>query len=335
MRRRASKGGWATTVALVAFSASPAGALFAQTEPQNAGALFLLFPVGAQAVGMGQTAAAIEGRGEVVFLNPAGVGSLTTSEFALHTARLAAGATNAITIFFPRRGVGVFGAAIDLVDYGDQDVSDSNGTTIARIAPRNLALLATYAAQLTGAVSLGVSYKLIEFRVDCSGICPPLSGGQGVTHALDFGGQFAVGPDRALRVGVALRNLGFPLQVNNRDQADPLPTRLVVGAAYRLQLHPAALGNAGDRFDVNVAADVESPWRETGTPDVRVGVDVGYRETLRVRGGYAFVKEGLSGPSVGVGVATGSIGVDLARTFLSGTDLVVPNPTFVSFRVEF
>lgn len=335
MRRRASKGGWATTAALVAFSASPAGAALAQTEPQNAGALFLLFPVGAQAVGMGQTAAAIEGRGEVVFLNPAGVGSLTTSEFALHTARLAAGATNAITIFFPRRGVGVFGAAIDLVDYGDQDVSDSNGTTIARIAPRNLALLATYAAQLTGAVSLGVSYKLIEFRVDCSGICPPLSGGQGVTHALDFGGQFAVGPDRALRVGVALRNLGFPLQVNNRDQADPLPTRLVVGAAYRLQLHPAALGNAGDRFDVNVAADVESPWRETGTPDVRVGVDVGYRETLRVRGGYAFVKEGLSGPSVGVGVATGSIGVDLARTFLSGTDLVVPNPTFVSFRVEF
>lgn len=284
---------------------------------------------------MGQTAAASEGRGEVVFLNPAGVGSLTNSEFALHTARLAAGATNAITAFFPRRGVGVFGAALDLVDYGDQDVNDSNGTTIARIAPRNLAFLATYAAQLTSAVSLGVSYKLIEFRVDCSGTCPPLSGGQGVTHALDLGGQFTVGPDRALRVGVALRNLGFALQVNNRDQADPLPTRLVVGAAYHLLLRPSAVGSNVDRFDVNLAADVESPWRETGTPDVRVGVDIGYREELRVRGGYAFVHEGLSGPSIGLGLATGSIGVDLARMFLSGTDLVVPNPTFLSFRVEF
>jgi hypothetical protein len=328
-------GGWRTALAIAALSAHPAVRLSAQTQSQNAGALFLLFPVGAQSVGMGQAAAAIEGRGEVVFLNPAGIGSLSTSEFALHTARLAAGATNAITAFFPRRGVGVFGAALDLVDYGDQDVNDSNGTTIARIAPRNLALLATYAAQLTGAVSLGVSYKLIEFRVDCSGSCPPLSGGHGVTHALDLGGQFTVGADRALRVGVALRNLGFPLQVNNRDQADPLPTRLVVGAAYRLLLHPAAFGNADDRFDLNVAADVESPWRETGNPDVRVGVDVGYREALRVRGGYAFVHEGLSGPSVGIGVATGSIGVDLARTFLSGTDLVVPNPTFLSFRVEF
>jgi hypothetical protein len=322
--------------AVAVLAAGPAGRLSAQSTPQNYGALFLLFPVGAQSVGMGQTAAALEGRGEVVFLNPAGVGALTTSEFALHSARLAAGATNALTAFFPRRGVGVFGVALDLVDYGDQEVNDSNGTTIARIAPRNIALLATFATQLTGDFALGVSYKLIEFRVDCSGAgCPLNSGGQGVTHALDLGGQFSVGPDRALRFGVALRNLGFPLQVNNRDQADALPTRLVVGAAYRLLLRPVADDSAGDRFDLRLAADVESPWRETGTPDIRLGMNVGYRELVRVRGGYAFVHQGLSGPSVGLGVATGSIGVDLARTFLSGTDLVVPNPTFLSFRVVF
>src|SRR2546427_11780728 len=37
--------------------------LSAQEIATNAGALFLLFPVGAQAVAMGQTAAALEGRG--------------------------------------------------------------------------------------------------------------------------------------------------------------------------------------------------------------------------------------------------------------------------------
>ena len=343
MRRSPSEGGWAAgriggwqlAFALALLSTHPAIRLSAQEQPLNNGALFLLFPIGAQSVGMGQTAAASEGYGEVVFLNPAGIGSLTTSEFALHSARLAAGATNAITAFFPRRGVGVFGAALDLVDYGDQEVNDSNGTTIARIAPRNIALLATFATQLTSAFALGVSYKLIEFRVDCSGACPAQSGGQGVTHALDLGGQFSVGPDRALRFGIALRNLGFPLQVNNRDQADALPTRFVVGAAYRLLLRPVADDSAADRFDLRLAADVDSPWRETGTPDVRLGVNVGYRELVRVRGGYAFVHQGLSGPSVGLGVATGSIGVDLARTFLTGTDLVVPNPTFLSFRVVF
>jgi hypothetical protein len=109
----------------------------------------------------------------------------------------------------------------------------------------------------------------------------------------------------------------------------------VVGAAYRVMLRPATDFPGADRFDLRMAADVESPWRETGNPGVRVGLDVGYREVVRVRGGYAFVHEGLSGPSIGVGVTTGSIGVDLAQAFLTGTDLVAANPTFISFRVAF
>jgi len=321
---------------LLILSAHPTISLSAQDQPLNAAALFLLFPVGATTVGMGQTAGAADGHGEVVFQNPAGVASLTSSEFALHTATLAAGPTNAVTAFFPSHRIGVFGATIYLADYGDLELTDSNGTTNGRLASRNLAFLATYALQLTGSVSLGVSYKLVQFAVTCSGssACQSVPSGQGVTHALDVGGQFAVGPVHALRIGVALRNVGFPLQVNNRDQADPLPTRLTIGATYRVQLRPVD-DSVANRFDLRMAADVESPWRQTGNADIRLGVDVGYREMVRVRGGYAFVHQGLSGPSIGLGVATGAIGVDLARMLLNGTDLVTPNPTFLSFLVEF
>jgi hypothetical protein len=334
MRQRLSEIGWRTAIVLLVPSTLTTTRAAAQDQPLNAAALFLLFPVGATTVGMGQTAAAADGHGEAVFQNPAGVASLSSSEFALHTATLAAGPTNAITAFFPRHGIGVFGATLYLADYGDLELTDSTGTTNGRLASRNFAFLVTYATQLSGSVSLGVSYKLVQFAVTCSGACQSVPSGQGVTHALDVGGQFSVGADHALRIGVALRNVGFPLQVNNRDQADPLPTRLTVGATYRLQLRPVD-DSVADRFDLRMAADVESPWRQTGNPDVRLGVDVGYREMVRVRGGYAFVHQGLSGPSIGLGVATGAIGVDLARMFLTGTDLVTPNPTFLSFRVEF
>lgn len=334
MRQRLSEIGWRTAIVLLVPSTFTTTRAAAQDQPLNAAALFLLFPVGATTVGMGQTAAAADGHGEVVFQNPAGVASLSSSEFALHSATLAAGPTNALTAFFPRHGIGVFGATLYLADYGDLELTDSTGTTTGRLASRNLAFLATYATQLTGSVSLGVSYKLVQFAVTCSGACQSVPAGQGVTHALDVGGQFAVGADHALRIGVALRNVGFPLQVNNRDQADPLPTRLTVGATYRVQLRQID-DSVADRFDLRMAADVESPWRQTGNPDVRLGVDVGYREMVRVRGGYAFVHQGLSGPSIGLGVATGAIGVDLARMFLTKTDLVTPNPTFLSFRVEF
>src|SRR5881397_2151339 len=344
MRRNISKrgqsasrlGGQELSFALLLLAAYPANRLPAQDLANNSGALFLVLPVGAQAVAMGQTAAALEGRGEAAFWNPAGLATIDHAELAFNTASLAAGATHALTAYFPSHGFGVLGGALYLVDYGDLERTDSANNTISRVAPRNIEFLASYATELAGSVTLGINYKLVEFVVDCSGDCTNFPNGHGVTHALDIGGQFAVGRAGALRVGVAVRNVGFKLQVNNRELADPLPARLVVGAAYRVLLPGGSgLGGGEDRLDLKVAADVDSPWGSYGDSEMRVGIDLGYQRLLRLRGGYAFVRDGLSGPSVGMGLRSGSIGVDLARAFLSGSDLVAQNPTFFSFRVVF
>lgn len=307
----------------------------AQEQPLNAGALFLVFPVGAQAVGMGQTAMAAAGRGDAAFWNPAGLATIPDDEFSLHSATLVAGRSHVLGAYFPSRGIGVIGGAVYLVDYGDLDRTDNNGNTIARIAPRNFEFLASYATSLSGSFTLGVSYKLIQFRVDCSGDCRDFPSGTGATHALDFGGQFRLGSGGPLRVGVALRNVGFRLQVENQAQADELPTRFAVGAQYELRLRPAEGRTLEEAFDVKLAADLDSPWGQAGQSETRLGVDVGYQKLVRVRAGYAFVQDGLSGPSVGLGLESGSLGVDLARAFLTGSDLQVASPTFFSFRVTF
>src|SRR5207253_2192157 len=242
MRRRASEGVGRLALALV-LTAYPPDRLASQ-QVNNSGALFLVFPVGARAVRMGQTAAALDGRGEAAFWNPAGLATLEKNEFGLQSATLVAGNTDAVTAYFPSHRVGVLGGAIYLVDYGDLDRTDATGNTIGRISPRNLEFVASYAAGIAGGVTCGVNYKLVQF-------------------------------------------------------------------------------------------DVDSPWGSYGGSQMRVGLDVGYQRLFRVRGGYAFVRDGLSGPSVGVGIETGAIGVDLARSFLAGSDLVVANPTFFSFRVVF
>ncbi len=333
MRRNPSSAGLLALAALLV--GRPPERLAAQEPPLNTGALFLVFPVGARAVGMGQTAMGSEGHGEAAFWNPAGLATMETNEFALHSATLVAGRSHVLGAYFPSRGIGVLGGAVYLVDYGDLERTDDNGNTIARIAPRNFEFLASYATALAGSFAFGVSYKLVQFRVDCSGDCTNFPVGQGTTHAIDLGGQFRVGPGGPLRVGVALRNVGFKLQVQNKPQADALPARLAVGAQYHVLLPARDGAPAGERFDLRVAADVDSPWDHPGSSELRVGLDVGYQRLLRVRAGYAFVQDGLSGPSVGVGVENGSIGVDLARTFLTGSGLQVENPTFFSFRVTF
>jgi hypothetical protein len=341
MERR-TDGTWfrATVLAAACLSNFPSFHLSARLSaqeplPLNTGALFLVFPVGARAVGMGQTAMGADGHGEAAFWNPAGLATMETNEFALHSATLVAGRSNVLGVYFPSRGIGVLGGAAYLVDYGDLERTDENGNTIARIAPRNFEFLASYATALAGSFVFGVNYKLVQFRVDCSGDCTNFPTGQGTTHAIDLGGQFRVGPGGPLRIGVALRNIGFKLQVQNKPQADPLPARLAVGAQYHVLFPTRDGAPADERFDLRVAADVDSPWGHQGQSELRVGFDVGYQRLLRVRAGYAFVQDGLSGPSVGLGVENGSIGVDLARTFLTGSELLVDNPTFFSFRVTF
>jgi hypothetical protein len=310
-------------------AASPAAG---QSSPSNAGALFLEFPVGGRAVGMGQTGVADGGTGEAAFWNPAGLADLATASFELHTVGLVAARTHAVTAYFPSSRIGVFGGAVYLVDYGDEEHTDSSSTVIGKISPRNFEFLASFATALPGPITVGLNYKLITLQVDCTGNCTEVPSGSGVTHALDIGGQFALGANDAVTIGIALRSLGFSLQVENSDQADPLPTRLAVGALWR-----TGLGNrtASDRFDLRVAADLDRPWGQDGEPSLRFGVDVGYRQVARVRAGYGHRSGGNASASVGLGVASGSIGVDLAQTFLSTSDLQADNPTFFSFRVVF
>src|SRR5207245_5696676 len=211
MRRNTSKGGQTVSrfggqtlsVALLLLTGYPSHRLTGQDRANSSGSLFLGLPVGAQAGGMGQTAAALEGRGEAAFWNPAGLATLERDEVAFNTATLAAGATHALTAYFPSHGLGVLGGSIYLVDYGDLDRTDSASNTIARVSPRNVEFLASYATELARAVTFGINYKLVEFVVDCSGDCSGVPTSHAVTHAIDVGGQVAVGPAGALRLGVA------------------------------------------------------------------------------------------------------------------------------------
>src|SRR5437870_12885666 len=174
MRRNISKrgqsasrlGGQELSFALLLLAAYPANRLPAQDLANNSGALFLVLPVGAQAVAMGQTGATLEGRGEAAFWNPAGLATIERGELALNSASLAAGATHALTVYFPSHRFGVLGGAVYLVDYGDLERTDSASDTIARIAPRNIELLASYATPLPGPVTARINYNPDQFGVD-------------------------------------------------------------------------------------------------------------------------------------------------------------------------
>lgn len=314
---------------LLAAGAFRLGAQDVETEAR--GAAFLLVPVGGRAVALGQAAVADGGSSEAAFWNPAGLARLTRSEIALHHARTFASNNTVLGGYVSAAEFGVFGVAAYLVDFGAQEVSVGPGLPIGRISPKNIEVVASYATDLVRGMAVGVNYKLIQFRQDCAGSCEAFPTAVGTTHGIDVGIQYAVGAGERLRVGAAVLHVGFPLQVNNRDQADPLPTQVQVGGAYQLAL--PRRDSTAEPVDLRVLVDLRDRWGNYDDPETRVGLEVGYGDIVRLRSGYAFLHSEASGPSIGFGVQLGRVVVDFARQFFLSSNL--DEPVYLTLRARF
>ena len=336
-RRRCSSSLRSVTLAAGLIAAGGWTAVPAAAQPLSAGVeggAFLLLPVGARATALGQAAAADGGTSESVFWNPAGLATLPRGEFALHHFDAFFGTGDAVVIAVPSARFGSFAFTAYLVNYGDRAVTraDLGPEPVGHISPRNLALMATWATDLLGEGALGVTWKLVQFRVDCTGDCSQVPTATGTSNAVDVGLRYDFSRWLPVVFGVTLKNLGFPLQVNNRAQEDPLPTRLVVGVSVAV-VRPAP-GTAG--IDARILADVQGGVNEGSlSPEYLLGVESGVGELVRLRAGYAVLNSTARGPSLGFGVRFGSIAFDLASVFSSSEAVGDKQPVHISFRVIF
>lgn len=301
----------------------------ATREITEGGAAFLLVAVGARATALGQAAAADAGTGEAAFWNPAGLALIPGTELALHHAATFVSDNTVLSAYLASSLLGVVGVAAYLVDYGAQDVVPGpDQPPTGRILPRNVELVASYATALSRSIAVGVNYKLIQLRDDCSGDCGAFRTIVGTTHGVDLGLQYGANAPTGIRLGVAVRHAGFDLQLENANQADPLPTRVAAGAAYRVKLPTPS--DAETSF-ARLLIDVENPCCSRLHPDLRLGAELGYGELLRLRAGYALLHSASRGPSVGVGLKFRRLVVDFARVFFTAGNF--DEPVYLSLRV--
>ncbi len=337
MRRSRCRARLGATLAALFIAAGGWSAVPAAAQNVSAGVeggAFLLLPVGAKATALGQAATADGGSSEAVFWNPAGLATLARGEFALHHYDAFFGSGDAVVIAVPSSRFGTFAFTAYLVNYGDLAVTraDLGPEPVGQISPRNLALMASYATDVAGGVAIGLTYKLVQFRVDCTGDCSEVPTATGTTNAVDVGLRYDASGWLPVVFGVTVRNLGFPLQVNNRSQEDPLPTRVVVGVSVAV-LRPSA-GTQG--IDARVLADLQGTVNEGAVePVTLIGVESGVGELVRLRAGYAFLNSDARGPSLGFGVRFGNIAFDLASVFSGAEAVGDKQPVQISFRVIF
>ena len=293
--------------------------------------MFLLLPTGAQAVGMGQAMVAARPGSEGIWWNPGSLGGQDKKELAIHHSTTIAGVGDALSFVAPFRRYATFALSANILNLGNQDITDPFGGVIGTVFPRDVVFAGTYAGQFTKRFSAGLNYKIIQLRVDCSGQCSSVGPEVQSSRAVDVGAQYEVQAAGPLTFGVAIRDLGGRLNSSETNQRDPLPTQVDLGAMYRLKFIEQYVKDT----ELRVAGDYINS-REFGGKSVRLGADVTYQGKVHLRAGFVgHDRRADASASLGFGLQSGAFVFDIARTFGGLPAENGQTPVYVSLRYLF
>ncbi|MBW3533721.1 MAG: hypothetical protein KY453_00670 [Gemmatimonadetes bacterium] len=299
-------------------------------------ALFLVLPLGAKGLALGRAVTALPGA-ESVWWNPAGTASLEESRVTVFRREDAVGEATAASVLFRHQGLGVAGLSYQLLDVGDQDFRDQEGNVLGTISFRNHLALVTAASALGPSVLVGLNLKLIQSRYSCRGQCTD-AGVTATTYALDGGLQLVDMGGLPLRIGAMLAHAGPDLQVQNEEQADPLPVRIRLAAAYEVLGHVVD----GDDFRLDLAVELEDRWRDVSrgrtSPATYVGAEfaAGGQARLLLRAGYVFgAALQVDGAAVGLGVDYEGLDLSIAKSLSTSSLTGESEPIQITLGIGF
>jgi hypothetical protein len=304
----------------------------AASDPPSEGALFLLLPVGAEGVSVGRAMTAVQSA-ESAFWNPAGLSSLARSEIVVMRGDPPAGKSTALSWLISRQPLGVVGLSYHLLDHGEQALVDDQQNVRGAISIRSHVGVVSVATSLASWLDVGLNMKIVRFNLNCRGQCDD-AGVQASGWAGDVGLQSQPLEDVPLRFGAMLAHFGPKFQVVNAAQADPLPTRIRLSAAYEVlhHFHPPA------DLALWIRVEAEDRWRRPGeSRSFYVGTELvaGSGDVIFLRASHAReeIKESDEN-AFGLGLRYERFEIALARSFTSSI-LEGSEPVYVSFGIRF
>ena len=270
---------------------------------------------------MGEAVVAQRGGSDMLWWNPSAIAGNGPSdhEVALHHSTTVVGQGNALAVVWPGPSKSAFGFVINVLDLGQQTLTDNQGASIGVATPTDYSVAATYAVAPAPWIALGATAKHVEAGIQCSGVCSGLGIASSRSSGFDLGLQFR--PDMIpLTIGAAARNLGIAGRAGR-------PGRLDFGADYKV----VAFERGVDRVEVHGAASLVSTVKLDSTT-ARIGTDVVVDERLHVRAGYIRDATNGSGGAIGVGLQSGKLVFDIGRTYGGLTGTNDRPPTYFSLR---
>ncbi|TVP75185.1 MAG: hypothetical protein EA352_08845 [Gemmatimonadales bacterium] len=297
------------------------------------GALFLLFPHGAEAVGLSRAMTAVKSA-DAAFWNPAGLAGLEGGRALLHRGEhIIADATTAAAVLGVGTSGRVLGLAYQFLDYGSQELTEGPDAPVGSISVRGHQGVLSAASPLGSRIDVGANLKFVRFEVVCRGQCPD-GRISGQTWASDLGVQLKPLGNRPLLLGAALVHLGPDFGIEGAAEGDPLPARYRLAGAYEV----FEMFVEEERITVTLLAETEDRLRDPGSPVLLVATEfsAGTTDRILVRGGYSFGDDGqIGGAGVGLGLRYDRMELDIARTLARQGLAAQEEPVHLTLRFRF
>lgn len=265
-------------VFLIFFSQS---SLAQASSPGTSGSNALKFPVGGRAIGMGDAFTGLANDVTSIYWNPAGLSNLSTREFAASYVDGVLDVSHTFLGYAQETKWGYLGGGISLLRAGDATINNSDGTTMDVTAGQEYVITLAYAGkEILPGVSLGGNLKLISSK---------LAEKESANSFCTDWGAFYQPKVKDLTLGFSLLNLGGKMKY--KDEGDPLPLTVRLGAAYRYEIKP--------EHGLILATDLVKP-NDNGVR-LNLGAEYSYQGYLCGRLGYktGYDSEGLA---CGIGV---------------------------------
>jgi hypothetical protein len=204
---------------------------------------FLLISPDSRAGGMGEANVAIADNAAAMFWNPAGLGFQRGMDFNFTHANWLP-AFNA-DLFYDNLtmkryipGYGTFGLGVTYLNLGETEIRTAQNVAAGVIKSYEFAITGSYGVRLSQTFAVGTSVRFIRSALTNVGAGNEQGAGIGTSISFDlallwrpqFQGYLA---DR-FSFGLNISNIGPKMTYIDEAQADPLPTNLKVGFAYKI-----------------------------------------------------------------------------------------------------
>ncbi len=269
------------------------------------GAEFLNTSLGARPGGMGNAFSAIANDVNAVLWNPAGLTLLKEKEASFTYTNLAAvfdidEASGMYDGFLgyaqPLRNDAAFAISLQYQEQGKVAYTTEDPEVIAEYnLGANYAAILSYAKRLSSSLSYGVNFKFIQTR---------LWEIVGRAYAVDLGGLYQ-SPSEKLNLALSLQNTGTKLQMEDLEQADPLPQNLKLGISYK------PLNNSS--HSLIFALDLDKPLAYDSSILLSLGTEYWYQGILAIRLGYLSREGNVQGFTQGISIRYRGYEIDFAN----------------------